>query len=61
MDEWTRWGLMRHPHVLQPDAIANAVFAVVSAPRGTHLNMIEVEPEAPVQPPSKPTRGEETT
>jgi len=53
MDEWTRWGLMRHPHVLQPDAIAQAVMVVVSAPRGTHLTMIEVEPEAPVEPRSE--------
>jgi NADP-dependent 3-hydroxy acid dehydrogenase YdfG len=58
MDEWTRWGLMRHSHVLPPEAVANAVLAVVSAPRGTHLNMIEVEPEAPVQPPPEPA-GEE--
>ena len=50
MDEWTRWGLMRHPHCLTPDAIAGAVHTVVSAPRGTHITMIEVEPEAPVVP-----------
>lgn len=56
MDEWTRWGLMRHPHVLRPEDIAAAVLAVVAAPRGTHLTMIEVEPEAPVEAPE----GEET-
>lgn len=59
MDEWTRWGLMRHPHCLRPDDIAAAVLAVVSAPRGTHLTMIEVEPEAPVQPPTAGHRGED--
>jgi NADP-dependent 3-hydroxy acid dehydrogenase YdfG len=53
MDEWTRWGLMRHPHCLGPEAIADAVRTVVSAPRGTHITMIEVEPEAPVAPPEE--------
>lgn len=61
MDEWTRWGLMRHPHCLEPVAIANAVLTVVSAPRGTHINMIEVEPEAPVEPRATGTSQEGTT
>jgi NADP-dependent 3-hydroxy acid dehydrogenase YdfG len=62
MDQWTQWGLMRHPHCLPPEAIANAVLTVVSAPRGTHINMIEVEPEAPVaEPPAPADGGEEAT
>jgi NAD(P)-dependent dehydrogenase (short-subunit alcohol dehydrogenase family) len=49
--EWTRWGIMRHPGYLRPRDVAAAVLAVVSAPRGTHLTLVEVEPEAPANPP----------
>lgn len=52
MDEWTRWGLLRHGGYLRPGDVANAVLAVVSTPRGTHLTLVEVEPEAP--PPRSP-------
>jgi NADP-dependent 3-hydroxy acid dehydrogenase YdfG len=49
MQEWTRWGLMRHDHWLRPEDVAAAVVATVSMPRGAHVTLIEVEPEAPVQ------------
>jgi NADP-dependent 3-hydroxy acid dehydrogenase YdfG len=49
MAEWDRWGLMRHPGVLRPQDVARAVVTVVSTPRGTHLTLVEVEPEAPVR------------
>lgn len=52
MAEWHRWGLMRHPGVLRPRDVAAAVLAVVSTPRGTHLTLVEVEPEAPAGGPS---------
>lgn len=42
------FGLARHPHFLPPKAVARAVLTIVSAPRGTHLSLIEVQPEAPV-------------
>lgn len=45
---WTDWGIMRHPGYLRPRDVAAAVLAVVSTPRGTHLTLVEVEPEAPV-------------
>lgn len=45
---WNDWGIMRHPGYLRSRDIAAAVLAVVSAPRGTHITLIEVEPEAPV-------------
>lgn len=48
MADWDRWGIMRHPGYLRPRDIAAAVLAVVSTPRGTHLTLVEVEPEAPV-------------
>ncbi len=49
MSSWVEWGTMRHEGYLRSEDIAAAVLAVVSAPRGTHLTLIEVEPEAPVE------------
>lgn len=46
---WVKFGLARHPHFLKPEAIAQAISTVISAPRGVHLNLIEVSPEAPVE------------
>ena len=51
MVDWGRWGMMRHPGLLRPRDVAAAVVAVVSTPRGTHLTLVEVEPEAPAIPP----------
>ncbi len=48
LNEWTRWGLMRHPGILRAGDVAAAVLTVVSAPRGVHLTLVEIEPEAPV-------------
>jgi NADP-dependent 3-hydroxy acid dehydrogenase YdfG len=56
LDEWVRWGLARHGHFLDTDAVANAVVTAVEVPVGTHLTMIEVQPEAPVHRES-PTSG----
>lgn len=50
LEEWTRWGLMRHSGYLAPDDLAAAILAVVSLPRGAHVTLLELEPEAPVQP-----------
>lgn len=47
--DWERWGIMRHPGYLRPRDVARAVLAVVSTPKGTHLTLVEVEPEAPVE------------
>lgn len=47
VDEWNRWGLIRHDGALRPADVARAVTAMVATPRGTHLTLIEVEPEAP--------------
>ena len=49
LNEWVRFGLARHPHFLKPGAIADAIATIVSAPRGVHLNLVEVSPEAPVE------------
>lgn len=50
LEQWVRFGLARHPHFMKPTAIADAITTVVSAPRGVHLNLVEVSPEAPISP-----------
>jgi NADP-dependent 3-hydroxy acid dehydrogenase YdfG len=54
LDDWSRWGLARHPYFLRPSDVASAVVSVVSAPRGAHLTLIEVQPEAPLRPEPQP-------
>jgi NADP-dependent 3-hydroxy acid dehydrogenase YdfG len=49
LNQWVRFGLARHPHFMKPAAVAEAITTVVSAPRGVHLSLIEVNPEAPVE------------
>jgi NADP-dependent 3-hydroxy acid dehydrogenase YdfG len=49
LDAWLRFGLARHPHFLKPEAIARTIATVVSVPRGTHLSLVEVNPEAPLE------------
>jgi NADP-dependent 3-hydroxy acid dehydrogenase YdfG len=46
--DWDRWGALRHSGALRGQDVARAVLTVVSTPRGTHLTLVEVEPEAPV-------------
>ncbi|MBS1847450.1 MAG: SDR family oxidoreductase [Actinobacteria bacterium] len=47
---WSRWGLMRHSGALRPAEVAHAILTMVSVPRGTHLNLIEIQPQAPDAP-----------
>lgn len=49
MPHWSAWGHLRHDGALRPRQVADAIVAMVSAPKGTHLTLIEVEPEAPVR------------
>jgi NADP-dependent 3-hydroxy acid dehydrogenase YdfG len=46
---WYAWGLLRHDGSLRPAEMAQAVLAVVSAPKGTRYAVLEVQPEAPVK------------
>jgi NADP-dependent 3-hydroxy acid dehydrogenase YdfG len=46
---WERFGLARHSAFLGPEAVADAIATIVDAPRGVHLNLVEVTPEAPVE------------
>ncbi|MCX4093689.1 SDR family oxidoreductase [Nocardia sp. alder85J] len=49
LEEWVRWGFARHSYFLRASDIARAVGAVVSTPRGAHLVLVEVQPEAPLR------------
>ncbi|MFI0368523.1 SDR family oxidoreductase [Actinomadura sp. 1N219] len=49
LDEWVKWGVARHPYFLRPSDVAAAITAVVSAPRGAHLSLVELQPEAPLE------------
>jgi NADP-dependent 3-hydroxy acid dehydrogenase YdfG len=49
INQWVRFGLARHPHFLRAHAVASAIRSIVTAPRGVHLSLIEVNPEAPVE------------
>ncbi len=62
LETWTEWGLARHSAFLRPEGVALAVAHAVAAPRGTHLSIVEVQPEAPLlggRPQGDP-QGEET-
>lgn len=48
---WQGLGLFRHPGTLRPAEVAEAVLAMVSAPRGTRWALLEMQPEAPVTTP----------
>lgn len=48
LNAWVRFGHARHSHFLKPQALADAIAYVVAAPRGVHVNLIEVNPEAPI-------------
>lgn len=59
---WRHWGLLRHDGALRPAEVAQAVLAMVSAPKGTRWAVLEVQPEAPVRPgvdPADPTADDE--
>ncbi|MFC9663894.1 SDR family oxidoreductase [Nocardia sp. NPDC127606] len=50
LQDWKNWGLARHPYMLRPHHLADAVATVVSVPRGAHMVLVEVQPEAPLRP-----------
>jgi NADP-dependent 3-hydroxy acid dehydrogenase YdfG len=49
LESWKQWGFTRHAYFLRASDIAAAVATVVSAPRGVHLTLVEVQPEAPLR------------
>ena len=48
---WKHWGVLRHHRYLAPERIADAVVVAVTAPPGAHLDLIQVNPEAPLPDP----------
>lgn len=52
LDLWAHWGLQRHMHFMSPDDVAYAIGAVVAAPPGVSLTVVEAEPVPPYQSPS---------
>jgi short-subunit dehydrogenase len=49
LNQWVKFGLARHPHFLKAKAHADAIATIVGAPRGVHLSLLDVNPEAPVE------------
>ena len=47
LESWIHFGLARHSSFLRPESVASAIVVAVSVPRGAHLSLIEVQPEAP--------------
>lgn len=47
LETWNRIGVQRHLRWMPPESVAQAVLAAVSAPPGTHLDVIQLGPEAP--------------
>ncbi len=53
VEDWTRRGLMESFSLLRPEDLAAAVCAVVHTPPGAHLAFVEVQPQAPIIPPTE--------
>ena len=48
MAEWTRWGCCATPATCGPRTWPPRYWPSYRPPKGTHLTLVEVEPEAPV-------------
>lgn len=46
---WVERGLIHGQHYLTPDDVAGAIVLAATAPKGVHLALIEIEPEAPAR------------
>ncbi|MET8776902.1 SDR family oxidoreductase [Nocardia sp. NPDC004654] len=53
--DWSAWGFARHPYQLRAADMAAAVTTAVAAPRGAHVIVSEVQPEAPLRKPAADT------
>ena len=47
LESWKRWGVLRHHSFLAPERVAAAVVSVLTAPPGTHLDLVQINPEGP--------------
>lgn len=49
LEGFKRWGFLRHAGLLRPAQVARAIVDVVSMPRGSHITVVEVQPQAPIE------------
>lgn len=50
MEYWPHYGVQRHFNTLDPSDIGRAVVYAVTSPPGVHIDVVEVQPEAPTTP-----------
>lgn len=50
LESWQHWGVLNHHHYLPAERVAEAVVTAVTAPAGTRLDVIQLNPEAPSEP-----------
>lgn len=48
VESWQRWGLLRHTAMMAPERAAETIVAAVTAPRGAQMDVIQLNPEAPL-------------
>ncbi|GAA3213006.1 SDR family oxidoreductase [Actinocorallia longicatena] len=48
LNEWVSWGLARHSQFLDPSHVADAIVHMVGMPPGSHLTLVEIQPEGPL-------------
>ncbi len=56
---WDHWGLLRHSGALRATDVAATVSMMVSVPRGTHITLLEVQPQAPLDAARATTPGKD--
>jgi NAD(P)-dependent dehydrogenase (short-subunit alcohol dehydrogenase family) len=47
LETWKSWGIQRHLQWMPASSVAEAVATVVTAPPGTHFDVVQLGPEAP--------------
>ncbi|MGW0182923.1 SDR family oxidoreductase [Nocardia sp. NPDC003345] len=47
LEDWAKWGLARHLHMLRPADMAAAVTTVITTSPGGHLVLVEAQPGVP--------------
>lgn len=47
LETWKSWGIQRHLRWMPAESVADVVVTVATAPAGTHVDVIQLGPEAP--------------
>ncbi len=45
IESWQRWGFLRHMEMMEPEDVAQAIVAAVTAPRGFSTNIMQLNPD----------------